>query len=145
MQATLERVWRQWGRVRRADSPDAYARRILVNLANDRWRSFRRHVGTASDPGAADRPDPTDAYRTVDLRDELVAALHRLPLGMRTVVVLHYLHDLSDEEIAHTVGTSTSTVRSQLARGLAKLRTNLGASAAPRAPLPVSADSEGAR
>ena len=145
VQEALVRACRRWRRLCRTESPEAYVRRIVVNLANDRWRSFRRLVGIASDSGGVDRPDPRDAYRTVDLRDELVWALQQLPLGMRTVVVLHYLHDLSDEEIAHTVGTSASTVRSQLARGLAKLRTNLGASAAPRAPLPVPADSEGAR
>ena len=43
-------------------------------------------------------------------------------MGMRTVVVLHYLHDMGDAEIAAALGVTPSSVRSQLSRGLAKLR-----------------------
>ena len=124
-QSTLERVWQQWGRVRRADSPDAYARRILVNLANDRWRSRRGRsevplLDSDTDTGA--QLSTGDPYRQVVLRDELIRVLHTLPLKMRTVLVLRYFDDLSDEGIADLMQVSTSTVRSQASRGLAKLR-----------------------
>jgi RNA polymerase sigma-70 factor (sigma-E family) len=125
VQATLERVWRQWGRVRRADSPDAYARRILVNLANDRRRGQRGRVEVPlldSDLDGEARTGPDDPYRQVVLRDELIRALHTLPLRMRTVLVLRYFDDLPDQGIADLLQVSTSTVRSQAARGLAKLR-----------------------
>ncbi len=128
LQEALEKACRHWNRVAVADSPEAYVRRVVVNLANDRWRRLRR-IGERSH--APEHADPGDPYRLVDLRDELVQALHALPIGMRTVVVLHYLHDMGDREIAETLRISPSAVRSQLARGLAKLRT-----AAPRSDPP---------
>ncbi|MGK4580105.1 SigE family RNA polymerase sigma factor [Kitasatospora sp. HPMI-4] len=132
LQEALEKACRHWGKVAVADSPEAYVRRIVVNLANDRWRRLRRS-GERSD--LADHADPRDPYRLVDLRDELVQALHALPIGMRTVVVLHFLHDMGDQEIAEVLRISPSAVRSQLARGLAKLRTSVPRSEPPpRAP-----------
>lgn len=124
VQSTLERLWRQWGRVSRADSPEAYARAVLVNLANDRWRGKRGRSEVPLLDSDADRsPEPGgDPYRQVVQRDELVRVLHTLPLKMRTVLVLRYFDDLSDESIAELMRVSASTVRSQASRGLAKLR-----------------------
>ncbi|MCC9306694.1 SigE family RNA polymerase sigma factor [Kitasatospora sp. RB6PN24] len=119
VQEALEKACRRWRRIAAADSPEAYVRRILVNLANDRWRRAKRAGERFEVP---ERADPHDSYRQVELRDGLVRALHGLPIGMRTVVVLHYLHDQGPEEIAGTLGISPSSVRSQLARGMAKLR-----------------------
>ncbi|MER6092678.1 SigE family RNA polymerase sigma factor [Streptomyces bluensis] len=121
VQETLERACRKWRTISAKDSPDAYVRRIMVNLANDRWRRFRR-LATTPQPGGGDLPASGDEYGQVDSRDQLVRALQRLPMRMRTVVVLRYFHDLSDREIAADLGISPSTVRSQLARGIEKLR-----------------------
>jgi RNA polymerase sigma-70 factor (sigma-E family) len=120
VQETLERTCRRWRTIAAKDAPDAYVRRIMVNLANDRWQRFRRVV-PQQDTGD-DRPAPGDDYGRVDARDELVRALQRLPMGMRTVVVLRYFHDLSDAEIAEDLRISPSSVRSQLTRGLERLR-----------------------
>ncbi|WP_243639384.1 SigE family RNA polymerase sigma factor [Streptacidiphilus pinicola] len=136
LQEALEKACRHWRRVCRTDAPEAYVRRIVVNLANDRWRRLSRAGRHWPVSVAEGHADPSDAYRSVELRDELVQALHALPMGMRTVVVLHYLHDLADQEIAQMLGISAGAVRSQLARGLAKLR-----SALPReeeTPVPVT-------
>ncbi|MFE9424504.1 SigE family RNA polymerase sigma factor [Kitasatospora sp. NPDC006697] len=122
VQEALEKACRRWRRVAAAESPEAYVRRILVNLANDRWRRIGRSVERVGQADLAGRAAPGDPYRVVELRSELVQALHTLPIGMRTVVVLHYLHDMDPLEIAATLGISASSVRSQLARGVAKLR-----------------------
>lgn len=119
VQETLERACRKWRTIAAKDSPEAYVRRIMVNLANDRWRRFRR---TVPDQDGGDRAAPGDDYGQVDTRDQLVRALQGLPMRMRTVVVLRYFHDLSDDEIAADLGISPSTVRSQLARGIDRLR-----------------------
>ncbi len=60
--------------------------------------------------------------RSDDREQELIAALLRLPLGQRTVVVLRYWMDLSEAETAQTLGCSIGNVKSQAARALAKLR-----------------------
>ncbi len=119
VQETLERACRKWRTIAAKDAPDAYVRRIMVNLANDRWRRFRR---TVPHQDGADQAAPGDQYGQVDMRDQLVRALQGLPMRMRTVVVLRYFHDLSDDEIAADMRISPSTVRSQLARGIEKLR-----------------------
>ncbi|QMU75655.1 SigE family RNA polymerase sigma factor [Streptacidiphilus sp. PB12-B1b] len=123
VQEALEKACRHWRRISDAESPEAYVRQILVNLANDRWRRLGRVRETSALP---DRADPGDAYQRVDLHDEVIRALQTLPMGMRTVVVLHYLHDMGDQQIAGMLGVSPNAVRSQLARGLAKLRANAG-------------------
>ncbi|WP_329364737.1 SigE family RNA polymerase sigma factor [Streptomyces sp. NBC_00669] len=132
VQETLERACRRWRTIAAKDVPDAYVRRIMVNLANDRWRRFRRVV-PQQDAGD-DRAAPGDEYGRVDSRDQLVRALQRLPIGMRTVVVLRYFHDLSDAEIAEDLRISPSAVRSQLTRGLEKLRAQMPALAEPPSP-----------
>ncbi|AQW53048.1 SigE family RNA polymerase sigma factor [Streptomyces violaceusniger] len=128
VQETLERACRKWRTIAAKDAPDAYVRRIMVNLANDRWRRFRRMV-PHQDSG--ERAVAGDEYGRIDSRDQLVRALQCLPMRMRTVVVLRYFHDLSDAEIAADLGISPSTVRSQLARGMDKLRSQFPALSGP--------------
>jgi RNA polymerase sigma-70 factor (sigma-E family) len=119
VQETLERAWSKWGTIAAKDAPEAYVRRIMVNLANDRWRKFRR---TVAHQGDSDGVAPGDEYARVDSRDQLVRALHALPMRMRTVVVLRYFHNLSDAEIAADLRISRSAARSQLSRGIDRLR-----------------------
>ncbi|WP_328499389.1 SigE family RNA polymerase sigma factor [Streptomyces sp. NBC_00414] len=135
VQETLERVCRKWRVVAGKDAPDAYVRRIMVNLANDRWRRFRR---VAPQQVGDDLAAPGDEYGRIDSRDQLVRALQGLPMRMRTVVVLRYFHDLSDAEIAADLRISQSTVRSQLARGMEKLRSQFPSlSSPPSSPQPM--------
>ncbi|MCX4764710.1 SigE family RNA polymerase sigma factor [Streptomyces sp. NBC_01275] len=130
VQETLERACRRWRTIAAKDAPDAYVRRIMVNLANDRWRRFRRLTTTHHTEGG-EAVAPGDEYGQVDSRDQLVRALQQLPMRMRTVVVLRYFDDLSDSEIAADLGITTSTVRSQLARGIEKLRSQFPALSGP--------------
>jgi RNA polymerase sigma-70 factor (sigma-E family) len=117
-QTALARAYVAWPRVSRADDPDAYLRRILVNASN---RRFRRHR-VAEQPG--DPPErPVDGPADlVGERAALLAALHELPARQRAVIVLRYWEDLTDTQIAGALGCSPGTVRSQLSRALAKLR-----------------------
>ncbi|GAA3215708.1 SigE family RNA polymerase sigma factor [Actinocorallia longicatena] len=128
VQEALERACRHWRKASAADSPEAYVRKILVNLANDRWRRLKRLELVRAVP---DRADPGDAFGRVDSRSQLIQALLLLPMGQRTAVVLHYFHDMADTQIAATLGVSAGTARSQLSRGLAKLREALAPDAVP--------------
>jgi RNA polymerase sigma-70 factor (sigma-E family) len=128
VQETLERAWPKWRTIATKDAPEAYVRRIMVNLANDRWRRFRRTIAQQDNgDGAA----PGDEYARVDSRDQLVRALQALPMRMRTVVVLRYFHNLSDAEIAADLGISRGAVRSQLSRGMDRLRSQFPALSDP--------------
>ncbi|GAB3837224.1 SigE family RNA polymerase sigma factor [Dactylosporangium cerinum] len=119
VQATYERTYRAW-RVARDGDPQAYARRVLVNLRVDGWRRTRREV--VVDPAALpDRAGP-DHTGAVVARNAVVQALARLPLAQRRVVVLRHLLDLTEAEVARELEISVGTVKSHHARGIARLR-----------------------
>lgn len=112
----LLKAMRHW---RRIDEPMAYVRRAMVNERTSRWRRIGlRELLTATVPDRVS-PDSTDG---VAVRDELLAALDRLPVRMRTVLVLRYWEDLPEAEVAAVMDCSLGTVKSQAARGLARLR-----------------------
>ncbi len=77
---------------------------------------------------------PDAAARIAD-RDYLLRALATLPPRQRAVLVLRFFDDLSEAEIGHMLGCSLGTVKSHVARGLARLRDQQGSLAArPAAP-----------
>lgn len=117
LQSALLSTYRHWRRVRHYEHPDAYVRRVLANQHISWWR--RRRVVEA-DARPPDRPGPADD--SVEERDELWRALRRLPPRTRAVVVLRYWEDLSEAEVAQTLGCSIGTVKSSASRGLARLR-----------------------
>jgi RNA polymerase sigma-70 factor (sigma-E family) len=119
VQTTLEKMHRHWRRIERKDAPDAYARRVMTNLAisQSRRRRFRETPITHAPEIAAG--DATDA---VVVRDEVWRALLRLPPRMRAVLVLRFFEDLSEAEAARVLNCSEGTVKSQSSRGLARLR-----------------------
>jgi RNA polymerase sigma-70 factor (sigma-E family) len=122
VQETLIKAYRHWSRVRRADSPDAYVRGILLNEVRDRWRRPERAVPVAGFTAEPAVPDATDE---IARRDRLLRALLELPLQQRITVVLRYLEDMTQVETAKLLGCSEGTVKSQSSRALATLRTFL--------------------
>ncbi|OZM83549.1 SigE family RNA polymerase sigma factor [Pseudonocardia sp. MH-G8] len=119
VQIALMRTARQWRRAR--ESPEAYARRVVVNLAKDRWRGLRRRPAELPLEVDVQAPDTT---RLVD-RDMILRAAQQLPAGQRAVLVLRYFDDLSVESTAAALGCTTGTVKSQTARALDNLRAAL--------------------
>jgi RNA polymerase sigma-70 factor (sigma-E family) len=125
VQQALVRTYVAWPRARAGD-PVAYARRTLSNLRIDTWRKRRREVLVGTDsPPAIGGTVPSQAQAHAE-RDVLVRALARLPERRRRVVVLRYLLDLSEREVADDLDISVGTVKSTAARGLAQLRELLG-------------------
>jgi RNA polymerase sigma-70 factor (sigma-E family) len=120
-QTALASAYAAWWRVHRADDPDAYVRRILINAAKTR---FRRHRVTEQPGESEDLPDPAvaDPAAEVGERSVLLAALAELPPRQRAVVVLRYWEDMTDAQVGALLGCSAGTVRSQATRALAKLR-----------------------
>ena len=110
LQTALERAYRRWPAVRRSEVPEAYVRRILVNLAMDRWR-VRRVKTVALDedllPALEDRE-----VEGVPVRSALLACVRQLPVGQRAVLVLRYFNDLTEAETARVLGCSVGNVKS---------------------------------
>jgi RNA polymerase sigma-70 factor (sigma-E family) len=126
VQSALLTTMRHW---RTVADPMAYVRRAMVNQRTSLWRRVgSREVLTDVPP---DRATPDGAAGRAD-RDELLAALGRLPARMRAVLVLRYWEDLSEEESARMLGCSVGTVKSQASRGLSRLRDVLGRPQASR-------------
>ena len=128
MQTALLRTARRWRTARQ--QPEAYARRVVVNLAKDRWRDARpadlrrqpfdvrrrgagRRVGCSTGRCCCGRPDSCRP-------------------GQRAVLVLRFFDDLSVEDTAAALGCSTGTVKSQTSRALGNLRSALTPEKEPR-------------
>ncbi|MGW7824830.1 SigE family RNA polymerase sigma factor [Streptomyces puniciscabiei] len=128
LQTAYERTARHWRRVSRGGDPEAYTRKILTNLAIDRGRKRRRGhdqpVGAPEDVELLARVESGTAgfEEAHALGDLLDGALAQLPPRQRAVVVLRYWCDLSEQEIAHILGVTAGTVKSQASRALATLR-----------------------
>jgi len=121
-QTAFARAYASWRRVRKADNPDAYLRRIVVNANRSGFRRLRvGEVLTGTLPEVLSAGDVADQRGD---RADLVAALMQLPYGQRAAVVLRYWLDLSETEAAAVLGCSVGNVKSQASRALAKLRTN---------------------
>ena len=121
LQLALERAYRRWTRICRAEDPERYVRRILANASKDRWRWAARRPERPLRPGDGSQAAGDHAIAVVD-RDFLMRALAGLPSRQRAVLVLRYFSDLSAAEIADELGCSVGTVKSQLSRGLSRLR-----------------------
>ncbi|MET9112501.1 SigE family RNA polymerase sigma factor [Streptomyces zhihengii] len=127
VQAALAKAYVKWDRVRRADDPDAYVWRIMINTNTDRLRRLRlREWLTTRIPDTA-APDGADGVME---RGAVLDALAQLPPRQRAVIVLRYLEDRGEREVASLLGTGVGTVRSHTARALKKLREHPGIHAA---------------
>ncbi|MFF5987143.1 SigE family RNA polymerase sigma factor [Prauserella flavalba] len=125
VQDALVAAYPRWERIVAAGDPGAYLRRSVVNAHTSRWRrSLRREQPVADVAGLAGRhvDDPADRIAT---EDALWLLCRALPGRQRAAVVLRYYEGRSDPEIAATLDYSVSTVRSQIHRALATLRTRL--------------------
>jgi RNA polymerase sigma-70 factor (sigma-E family) len=124
----LVAAWHRWDRVRAAEQPLAYVRRIVMNLCNSQIRTLVRERGRLSTLGvtADDHTEGPDVPAVIDVR----AALQRLPERKRACVVLRFAFDLSEQETARVLGISVGTVKSQTSRGVAELEKELRGDAA---------------
>ena len=121
VQTALLTTYRHRDRVSRSGPPSAYVRRVLVTT----HASWRRRLST-TEQVVESVPDRA-AAPPEDGDEQLRAALRELPVRMRTAVVLRYFEDLSEQRTAALMGCSASTVNTQTARGLARLRAALTA------------------
>lgn len=122
-QQTLLKAYRSWSRVRAADSPDAYLRRMLTNsyLSQRRPRSRRLELLTDSPPDRGLLPDHAAEDRMV-----LWPHVRSLPPRQRAVIVLRYYEGLSEQEIAEALDCSRGNVKSTAHHALKSLRAALG-------------------
>lgn len=127
LQTALAKSFPRWRRIREGND-EAYVRRVLVTSYVSWWRrAWRGELPTETLPEPTDERDESGR---VELRRLLLTALADLPRRQRAVVVLRYYCDLSETDTAAALGCSVGTVKSQAAKGLARLRRSSLAAAA---------------
>ena len=114
LQETLVRIGDRW---RRIDQPAAYARTVMTRLNIDRVRRLRREL-----LGVRTSEQTTVDVPTSAAESWLVEALATLTPRQRTALALRYVEDLDVRGIAARMGCSEGTVKSQLSRGIQRLK-----------------------
>jgi len=124
LQNALTKTYLAWQRIEDRGALDGYVRRAMVNINISQWRR-RKLEEYPSD----ELPEVTVSHEPVacgEVHEQLERALEELPERMRAAIVLRYYEDMTEPEIARTLGISVGTVKSTVSRGMAKLRAALG-------------------
>ncbi|MFE4257417.1 RNA polymerase sigma factor [Streptomyces sp. NPDC056883] len=118
VQDAFTALYRRHGeRITEVDNALGYLRTAVVNTARSVLR--RRRTARAWIPQApADVPSAEASVVLDEAHREVLAALGRLTPRRRQVLVLRYWADLSEAEIAETLGISRGAVKSNASRGL---------------------------
>jgi RNA polymerase sigma-70 factor (ECF subfamily) len=121
VQEAFARASVRWSWLRDYNAPEAWVRRVAMNLAVDRARRLRRHARAILRMG----PPPAASEVSVETL-VLVEALRTLPVRQRQAIVLHHLVGLPVEAVAQTLRVPAGTVKSLLSRGRRALAARLG-------------------
>lgn len=119
VQDAFVRLYHSAGRLEDPAFP-AYARRTIANLGRSGFRRTlreRRALQAIADPPAPREPEA---------RDDVWRAILSLPPQQRACVALRFYEDLSETDIAGTLGISPGSVKTHLNRAMTKLRASLG-------------------
>ncbi|MGF1664637.1 MAG: RNA polymerase sigma factor [Acidimicrobiia bacterium] len=109
----MTRAFERWSSVSRMENPEGWVYRVAVNWARSWLRRIGRQRTLHGDTPSAEHPV---------FEPGLAPALRRLSPEHREVVVLRYLQDWSEAEIATALGLRPGTVKSRLHRAMAQLR-----------------------
>lgn len=117
VQSALGKAVPRWGRI---ESPEAYVRQAMYRHQVSWWR----RPSNRNESAHAALPETPTLDRTdiVDLRLALRSALATLTHRQRSVLVLRYVEDMHERDVAEMLGVSIGTVRSTAHRSLALLR-----------------------
>jgi RNA polymerase sigma factor (sigma-70 family) len=115
----MARAFARWRQVAARENPGGWCFRVGLNWATSWRRKLRRERPMSDDVRGPTAPGPDPAATSA------VAALARLPLTQRAVVVCRVLFNLSTAETASALRIAEGTVRSRLSRAIAALRREL--------------------
>lgn len=121
-QETFIRVFDKLRQFRGDAAFSTWLHSIAVSVVYNGMRKVKRlrtrHVDLRETPGLSQGPGEPEP----DLKRRLAAAIDELPLGYKTVFVMHELEGYKHEEIAAALGVQPGTSKAQLSRARAKLR-----------------------
>ena len=117
LQEAYVRAWQHWPKIGKYENPEGWVRSVAYKLCVNAWWKTRnrltahRRAAPRTEAGPELGPDLT----------VLVQALRQLPERQRRVLVLHYVADLTVDQIAWETSMASGTVKSHLSRGRAAL------------------------
>ncbi len=101
---------------------------ILANhVRKERRRTVRQRGVDVSQAGLAATDSPVVDVQLAEFGSAALAAMKELPSPFREAIVLHLQHGLSAAEIGEALGRPAGTVRTQIVRGMDRLRALLPA------------------
>lgn len=109
----------RWPRVRDMDYPSAWTYRVALNVLRRTLRRRIRELDLATSLAAMPAASPPTAYL------EVWEAVRTLAPQQRAAIVLRYVADLPEAEVAKVLGVSRGTVASTLSRARAALAVEL--------------------
>ena len=127
VQEAFAKAMTRWNLFARAEHPHAYMRQIVVNLCRSKIRRFvlERKV-TEMFKHDEERAEPVPGVEAHGLNLDVWDAVRKLPDRQRACIVLRYLEDMTEPEVADVLGIPVGTVKSQLNRARGKLSKVLG-------------------
>lgn len=130
VQEAFIRLHRAAHRIKNPANAAPYLRSIVINLARDHNRrglmSLRHQEAI---PGGVTPEAPEDVLVLDDERRQLLNEVRALSPRQRDCVLLRFYLQLSESEIAETLGISRNSVKTHLRRGLETLKNRMGAQA----------------
>ncbi len=128
------RVYKKIGSVDERQDFRAWLYRITANICFDLLRRAKKDLPVDLGFEAADAgDDPERSAAAVQERQLVLAALKNLSPREREAIVLRELEGYSSAEVAKLLGSSETTVRSQISTGRAKMKSFILASTGRKA------------
>ncbi|MCQ8770959.1 SigE family RNA polymerase sigma factor [Streptomyces telluris] len=128
VQEAFIRVHSARGRVRDPEKTLAYLRQTVVNLSRSALRRRILGLKLLSKPMPDMASAEEGAYEQLE-RDQLIKAMRGLQRRQREVLVLRYFADMTEAQVAETLGLSLGSVKAYGSRGIAALRVAMEAPA----------------
>ncbi|MEV0924389.1 SigE family RNA polymerase sigma factor [Streptomyces spongiicola] len=128
VQEAFIRVHSARRRVRDKEKTLAYLRQTVVNLSRSALRRRILGLKLLSKPMPDMASAEEGAYDQLE-RDALIKAMKGLQRRQREVLVLRYFADMTEAQVAATLGISLGSVKAYGSRGIAALRVAMGATA----------------
>lgn len=120
-----ESILRCLPRLGSLEHPHAYVRTAVVNAAKRWWGRQQLEQRTLERVAPSQLRDPDadgDLGLSLDTDESIASLLDRLPARQRAIVVLRYFEDMSERDVAATLGVPVGTIKSSLHRALHALR-----------------------
>jgi RNA polymerase sigma-70 factor (ECF subfamily) len=116
---------RAWESIAELKEPGAFRGWLLTIARRLAWRRAELSGRDDPAPGAPDRTAPLGAADPEETRERVQEALARLPERYRIPVTLHFLNGMEYGAISKLTGLANGSLRGLIARGAAKLRSEL--------------------